>query len=234
MSRHRGDWDDRSRALGPMHHGPADPNAYRVARNNQYPGVGTGFPGPQYFNDGYSAAQGHDEYSKVTVVTDGNRDAYYSQRIPKERFMNGLPQIEKKYYKDNTAGLTPEDHRELKPLARQWADTEFDQSQLREQVYGHGPMMYGGRDSQTVHHGYIGNHYSNADIAEAFYADHDLYEDDPENKETDGYGRKVPAGYAPYTRRYPENKPPQGHYSTHVVVDGFDMKVAKPKKGRRH
>ncbi|KAL8787530.1 MAG: hypothetical protein Q9213_002188 [Squamulea squamosa] len=214
MSRLRPDWDQRSTDLGPYHHGPADPNAYRVSRNRHYPGVTPGLPGPQYFEDGYSAQQGHDIYEQRCKDNDGPRDTYNARRTTHSDYLQSLPPKEREYYMHNTGAFTPSAHAELKPLAREWSDAEArSHASAREDVYARGPMI----------------HYHNADVAEGYYVDHNTYEIEAR----DCYDREVLHGYLPDNMPYNRRHPRDGHYSTVVDLPEFAMKAPRKKKGQK-
>ncbi|KAI4261108.1 MAG: hypothetical protein L6R42_003689 [Xanthoria sp. 1 TBL-2021] len=176
MSRHRADWDQRSYALGRSHHGDPDPDTYRRERNDNYPGVGPGFPAPHHFRDNYSAVQGHAAYTAACVKNEASRFEYAQRRDMHRDELQALDAQQRQYYTRNTGGYFPTAHRELKPLARELADDETDHARAREAVYSRAPTMYGTRQGQTAHERYIRDHYREADTAEMDYNIHSRFE----------------------------------------------------------
>ncbi|CAL8575090.1 hypothetical protein XPA_001033 [Xanthoria parietina] len=233
MPPHGPAWDARSTALGADHHGAPDPYQYRLDRNRRYPGVSHLLPGTQYFDDGYDASQGYEEYSKAREANTESRQAYHQRRREHRDSLNDLDHMQRNYYREHTGGATPVAHAELKPLARTWADDEAYHATAREAVYGHAPQMYGTRQGQTEHHRYIGDHYNNADHAENQYNQHAMYENDPTSLDRDCYGREVPHGYLPDPNPYSRRGPAAGHYSADLDPPAFAIKPAKRRGGKR-
>ncbi|KAL9019961.1 MAG: hypothetical protein Q9180_008664 [Flavoplaca navasiana] len=188
---------------------------YREARRARYPGVRGGFPGPQHFPDGYNAAAKWDEIDDMKEPARQVRVAYENRLRSSQGYVDRLEPEQSSYYRAATRGITPHDHRELQPMARNYADSEYRHASAREDIYGRGPMMYGTADSQRVHHGYVAEHYEHADYAEDQYAttSTDVEKRDPASRARDLYGRPVPAGYQPSNDPYPGSDPPDGYYS---------------------
>ncbi|KAL8868825.1 MAG: hypothetical protein Q9198_008052 [Flavoplaca austrocitrina] len=120
---HGRDWGARSHALGAEHHGPQDPEEYRIARNHRYPGVSLLLPEPRHLN-GWSAAEHHGIYSEARKENDASRDAYETRNSQHKGYVGRLDARQQAYYQNNTGGITPRAHAEMKPLAHTWADDE--------------------------------------------------------------------------------------------------------------
>ncbi|KAL8798153.1 MAG: hypothetical protein Q9182_006904 [Xanthomendoza sp. 2 TL-2023] len=148
---------------------------YSCARSKLYPGADGGFPGPQYFEDGYDAAAAHAEFDDIKEPAKLVRRSYETKFTSSREFVNSLEEEQAGYYRTATRGITPKDHADLKPLARNYADSEYNHANAREQLYGRSPMMYGTADSQREHYGYIADHYGHADYAEEQYTEHSRY-----------------------------------------------------------
>ncbi|KAL8668384.1 MAG: hypothetical protein Q9168_006982 [Polycauliona sp. 1 TL-2023] len=186
---------------------------YRQARDDRYPGVGGGFPGPQYFDDGYDAAAAHDGIDHMKAPGKHARDAYGRRLNRAENFVRGMEAEEARYYHAASGDITARDHHDLAPLARGYADSEFRHASARESIYSRGPMMYGTAHGQREHHQYISEHYGEADYAENQYGRHSRYAMDPTSRNRDLYKRPVPAGYQPSNDGYPGALPTDGYYS---------------------
>ncbi|KAL8809974.1 MAG: hypothetical protein Q9200_002959 [Gallowayella weberi] len=123
------------------------------------------------------------------------RRSYNTEFALSKEYVNRLEEEQAGYYRRATKGVTPRDHADLKPLARDYADTEYRHANAREQLYAQSPLMYGTADSKREHHEYISDHYGYADKAEGQYAQHSKFA-------------------MPYHDGYPGSDPPEGYYST--------------------
>ncbi|KAL8681434.1 MAG: hypothetical protein Q9186_002439 [Xanthomendoza sp. 1 TL-2023] len=187
---------------------------YHRARRELYPGVGGGYPGPQYFEDGYDAPAAHAEIDKLKEPGRLIRRSYDDKLRSSRGYVDHLGAEQTAYYRTATRGITPKDHADLKPLARGYAESEYTHANAREQIYGRSPMMYGSAKLQREHYDHVGDHYDHADYAEMQYAEHSRYAMDPSSSAMDLYNRPVPAGFEPYNDGYPGSNPPEGYYST--------------------
>ncbi|KAL8911322.1 MAG: hypothetical protein Q9171_003487 [Xanthocarpia ochracea] len=233
-SRHQ-DWENRARDMGAEHHGTRDPDQYIVDRKLKYPKVGPGFPRPHHLN-GYDADQRYTVYKQACNDNYEPRNKYHTTRAQHDRDIEQMKDDkEHDYYKYHTGGVTPLAHAELKPLARKWADAETRHAELREEVYARAPMMYGTREGQDNHLGYIDSRWQGVVRAEDNYDDHAKFEHDPNSTARDCYGRGVPHGALPASTPYLRGPPPPDHYSAELDYPAFAMKPAKQKKhGRKH
>ncbi|KAL8815840.1 MAG: hypothetical protein Q9223_005073, partial [Gallowayella weberi] len=149
--------------------------AYSRARRDKYPDAGGQFPGPQNFDDGYDAAAAHTEIENMKEPTKLIRRSYNTEFALSKEYVSRLEEEQAGYYRRATKGVTPRDHADLKPLARDYADTEYRHANAREQLYAQSPLMYGTADSKREHHEYISDHYGYADKAEGQYAQHSKF-----------------------------------------------------------
>ncbi|KAL8984106.1 MAG: hypothetical protein Q9205_001844 [Flavoplaca limonia] len=226
-------WRARSRALGRPIHGDPDPDGYSRERRTLYPGVGPDFPGPHHFPDGYSARDGYAAYTAACHKNDASRDAYNERERAHAAELRAIDAQQQRYYQLATGGYFPTAHRELKPLARELADDASGHAEARERLYSHASNIYGTRDGQTTHEGYITNRYRDADRAEVDYREHSKYENDPTSEEVDCYGRPIPHGYKPDTVPFESRPPLAGHYSTQAEATMYTIKPQKPRRGKR-
>lgn len=101
--------------------------AYRAERAALYPDPAgfddMNFPGPGYLG-GYVAQDGRNQYKTDQEASRDARNAYYGKKHRAKNYVSRLDEVESQYYELATGGMTPTDHSQLKPLARDWADKE--------------------------------------------------------------------------------------------------------------
>ncbi|KAL8994323.1 MAG: hypothetical protein Q9169_005671 [Polycauliona sp. 2 TL-2023] len=222
MSHYRSDFENRF----PPRQLPRGEAGYRQARDAYYPGVEGGFPGPQYFDDGYDAVAAYNEMDAMKEPGDVARHAYGRKLGASEAYVGRMEAEEARYYRGATRGVTPQDHRDLAPLARGYADSELRHASARESIYGRGPMMYGTAHGQREHHQHIADHYGKADYAEDQFGHHSRFAMDPRSSARDLYKRPVPAGFLPSNDGYPGAPPLDGYYSAkhgHAAPASYNM-----------
>ncbi|KAL8643792.1 MAG: hypothetical protein Q9226_008116 [Calogaya cf. arnoldii] len=121
MTRYYGDFLDRY----PEDEFEDDEAVYRRARRDHYGNIGGGFPGSQHFDDAYNAEEAWQRVDRMKNPAQATRNAYERRLGSANRFVDGLAAEEAAYYRNAMGSSTPRDHRDLQPLARDYADSEY-------------------------------------------------------------------------------------------------------------
>ncbi len=86
---------------------------HKAQRQRSYGNIGNGWPNS-------IAARGHDDYTIKKEIEKGHKNDYLRHETRSENFVERLDDEQKEYYRQNSAGITPRDHRDLAPKAGQW------------------------------------------------------------------------------------------------------------------